>query len=176
MRLGRVHRASAVFCVSPPPLLERSRFRRSGRWRPTRSSSTWPSRAWARARRTSTSLGIYVAGERLAARAASPATRRQYASIYRTFGDWLRGELGHPPTTADLTADAIAAVARHLETSGGRGGGPASPATRRIYVNMVRALARDAGLAEEADRVRALRDYCQAKVPDHALHQVRHGA
>ncbi len=100
---------------------------------------------------------LYVAGERLAARAASPATRRQYASIYRTFGDWLRGELERPPTTSDLTADAIAAFARHLETSGGRGGGPASPATRRIYVNMVRALARDAGLAEEADRVRVPR-------------------
>ncbi len=76
---------------------------------------------------------LYVAGKRLAARAASPATRRQYASIYRTFGDWLRAELGRPPTTSDLTADAIAAFARHLETSGGRGGGPASPATRRIF-------------------------------------------
>ncbi len=52
---------------------------------------------------------LYLAGERLAARAASPATRRQYASIYRTFGDWLRGELDRPPTTTDLTADAIAA-------------------------------------------------------------------
>ena len=67
---------------------------------------------------------LYLAGERLAARAASPATRRQYASIYRTLGDWLRGELDRPPTTADLTADAIAAFARHLEMSGGRGGGP----------------------------------------------------
>ncbi|MEJ7785687.1 MAG: hypothetical protein WKF96_12855, partial [Solirubrobacteraceae bacterium] len=70
---------------------------------------------------------LYVAGERLAARAASPATRRQYASIYRTFGDWLRGKFARPPTTADLTADVIAAFARHLETSGGRGGGPARP-------------------------------------------------
>jgi len=103
---------------------------------------------------------LYVAGERLAVRAASSATRRQYASIYRPFGDWLRGELGRPPTTADLTADAIAAFARHLESSGGRGGGPASPATRRIYVNMVRALARDVGLAEEAVSV------CRAGPPE----------
>lgn len=55
---------------------------------------------------------LYVAGERLAARAASPATRRQYASIYRTFGDWLRGQLARPPVTSDLTGDAIAAFGR----------------------------------------------------------------
>lgn len=58
---------------------------------------------------------LYVAGERLAARAASPATRRQCASIYRTFGDWLRVELDRPPTTSDLTGDAIGAFGRHLE-------------------------------------------------------------
>ncbi len=100
---------------------------------------------------------LYVAGERLAARAASPATRKQYASIYRTFGDWLRAELDRPPVTSDLTGDAIAAFGRHLEVHGGRGGGPASPATRRVYLNMVRALARDLGLQEEADRVRVPR-------------------
>jgi len=76
---------------------------------------------------------LYLAGERLAARAASPATRRQYASIYRTFGDWLRAELDRPPVTSDLTGDAIAAFGRRLETAGGRGGGPAAPATRRVY-------------------------------------------
>ena len=36
---------------------------------------------------------LYVAGERLAARAASPATRKQYASIYGSFGDWLRAPM-----------------------------------------------------------------------------------
>jgi len=43
---------------------------------------------------------LYLAGERLAVRAASPATRKQYASIYRTFGDWLRAELDRPPVTS----------------------------------------------------------------------------
>ncbi len=65
---------------------------------------------------------LYLAGELLAAREASPATRRQYASIYRSFGGWLRGELDRPPMTKDLTADAIGAFARHLEARGGRGG------------------------------------------------------
>ncbi|MEJ7785602.1 MAG: hypothetical protein WKF96_12425 [Solirubrobacteraceae bacterium] len=41
--------------------------------------------------------------------------------------------------------------------TGGRGGGPASTATRRVYLNMVRALARDLGLEEEAVRVRVPR-------------------
>jgi len=100
---------------------------------------------------------LYLAGERLAARAASPATRKQYASIYRSFGDWLRDELDRPPVTSDLTGDAIGAFGRHLKQTGGRGGGPAAPATRRVYLNMVRALARDLGLQAEADRVRVPR-------------------
>ncbi|MBA2715543.1 MAG: hypothetical protein H0U51_00485 [Propionibacteriales bacterium] len=99
---------------------------------------------------------LFLAGERLAARAASPATRKQYASIYRNFGDWLRAELDRSPVTSDLTGDAIAAFGRHLETAGGSGGGSAS-ATRRVYLNMVRALARDHGLEQEADRVRVPR-------------------
>ena len=33
---------------------------------------------------------LYAVAEQLAARAATPATRRQYAAIYRSFGDWLR--------------------------------------------------------------------------------------
>ena len=41
---------------------------------------------------------LYAVAEQLAARAATPSTRRQYAAIYRSFGDWLRGELGRPPT------------------------------------------------------------------------------
>src|SRR3954452_10766057 len=53
----------------------------------------------------------------------------QYAAIYRSFGDWLRDQLGRPPTVADLPGDAIAAYARSLEIAGGRNGGPAAPAT-----------------------------------------------
>jgi len=85
---------------------------------------------------------LFLAGERVAGRAASPATRRQYASIHRAFGDWLMGELGRPPLVGDVDADPIAAYSRHLEARGGRGGRPAAPATRRVYVTAVRALAR----------------------------------
>ena len=59
---------------------------------------------------------LFAVAERLASRAASPATRKQYASIYRSFGDWLMTELGRPPVVDDVNADAIAAWARHLET------------------------------------------------------------
>ena len=45
---------------------------------------------------------------RIAARAASASTRRQYSSIFRAFGDWLCSELGRPPLVADLDTDAIA--------------------------------------------------------------------
>jgi site-specific recombinase XerD len=100
---------------------------------------------------------LFAVAEQLAARAATPSTRRQYAAIYRSFGDWLRGELGRPPTVEDLDADAIAAYARHLETAGGRGGRPAAPATRRIYLSMIRALARELGRHDVAAGVKVPR-------------------
>jgi integrase/recombinase XerD len=100
---------------------------------------------------------LYAVGELLAARAAAPATRKQYRSIYRAFGDWLRSELGRPPVVEDLDPDVIAAWARHLETAGGRAGGPAAPATRRIYLSMVRALARETGREDVAAAVRVPR-------------------
>src|SRR5450755_3075214 len=78
---------------------------------------------------------LFGEAERIAARAASASTRRQYASIFRAFGDWLAGELGRPPVVGDLDTDAIAAYARHLATSGGRGGRPAAPATSRVYLS-----------------------------------------
>src|SRR4051794_30105946 len=80
---------------------------------------------------------LFAVAEQLAARAATPSTRRQYAAIYRSFADWLREQLGRPPTVADLDADAIAAYARFLETAGGRGGGPAALATRRMSAALV---------------------------------------
>jgi hypothetical protein len=85
---------------------------------------------------------LFAVAEQLAARAATPSTRRQYAAIYRSFGDWLRGELRQPPVVSDLNGDLTAAYARYLETAGGRGGRPAALATRRIYLSMVRALMR----------------------------------
>jgi hypothetical protein len=46
---------------------------------------------------------LFGEAERIAARAASASTRRQYASIFRAFGDWLAGELGRPPWSAIWT-------------------------------------------------------------------------
>jgi hypothetical protein len=77
---------------------------------------------------------LFGEAERIAARAASASTRRQYASIFCAFGDWLAGELGRPPLVSDLDTDTIAAYGRHLAISGGRGGRPAAPATSRVYL------------------------------------------
>ncbi len=73
---------------------------------------------------------LFGEAERIAARAASAGTRRQYAAIFRAFGDWLAGELGRPPLVGDLDTDAIAAYAHPLATAGGRRGRAAAPATR----------------------------------------------
>jgi len=100
---------------------------------------------------------LFGEAERIAARAASASTRRQYASIFRAFGDWLAGELSRPPLVADLDTDAIAAYARHLATAGGRGGRPAAPATSRVYLSMIRALARDLGREDQVEGVRVPR-------------------
>jgi integrase len=100
---------------------------------------------------------LFGEAERIAARAASASTRRQYGAIFRAFGDWLAGELGRPPLVGDLDADVIAAYGRHLASFGGRGGRPAAPATVRVYLSMVRALARDLGLEEAVDGVRVPR-------------------
>ena len=100
---------------------------------------------------------LFGEAERIAARAASASTRRQYGAIFRAFGDWLAGELGRPPAVGDLDADVIAAYGRHLARSGGRGGRPAAPATVRVYLSMVRAFARDLGLDEAAAGVRVPR-------------------
>ncbi len=88
-------------------------------------------------------VNFFAVAELIAARAAAPSTRRQYAAIFRSFGDWVAREAGRPPTVSDLGPDVIAAWGRHLERRGGRGGGPAAPATRRIYLSMVRSLARE---------------------------------
>jgi integrase len=100
---------------------------------------------------------LFGEAERIAARAASASTRRQYVAIFRAFGDWLAGELGRPPVVGDLDTDAIAAYGRYLAASGGRGGRPAAPATSRVYLSMVRALARDLGREDEVDGVRVPR-------------------
>ena len=132
--------------------------------RPVRSSSlTSSQRRWSRHRRAPVScLPLPAALRAVAARGTQPvrrsaadrrppasaSTRRQYGAIFRVFGDWLAGELGRPPVVGDLDADVIAAYGRHLAASGGRGGGPAAPATVRVYLSMVRAFARDLGLDE----------------------------
>jgi len=100
---------------------------------------------------------LFAESERIAARAARSGTRRQYGAIYRTFGDWLTEQLGRPPLVGDLAADVIAAYGRHLATVGGRGGRPAAPATSRVYLSMLRALARELGRDQDADAVRVPR-------------------
>ncbi len=97
---------------------------------------------------------LYGEAERIAARAASASTRRQYTAIFRAFCDWLAAQLRRPPLVGDLDADVIAAYGRHLATCGGRGGRPAAPATARVYMSMIRALARHLGLGEETAEVR----------------------
>ncbi len=100
---------------------------------------------------------LFGEADRIAARAASPSTRRQYAAIYRAFAHWLRDQLGRPPVVGDLDADVIAAYARHLATGGGRGGRPAAPATARVYVSVVRAFARQLGREDAIADIRAPR-------------------
>lgn len=97
---------------------------------------------------------LHAVCELVAARAAKASSARQYGAIYRRFCDALRDELGRPPVVADLTADAIAAYSRALERCGGRGGGPASPGTRRVYLTMLRALLTQLGREGEAADVR----------------------
>jgi len=100
---------------------------------------------------------LFAEAQRIAARAATASTRRQYGAIFRAFGDWLAGELGRAPLVGDLDADVIAGYGRHLAAAGGRGGRPAAPATRRVYLSMVRALARQLGLEEAVEAVRVPR-------------------
>ena len=100
---------------------------------------------------------LFGEAERIAARAATLSTRRQYGAIFRAFGDWLASQLGRPPLVADLDADVIAAYGRHLAISGGRGGRPAAPATVRVYLSMIRAFTRELGLNEAVDAVRVPR-------------------
>jgi integrase len=100
---------------------------------------------------------LFAEAERIAARAATTSTRRQYGAIFYAFGDWLGREFGRPPVVGDLDADVIAAYGRHFAACGGRGGGPAAPATVRVYLSMVRALARDLGREEEIADVRVPR-------------------
>jgi hypothetical protein len=58
---------------------------------------------------------LFGEAERIAARAASARTRRQYASIFRAFGDWLAGELGRPPAGREREVPVPLAVQQALE-------------------------------------------------------------
>jgi site-specific recombinase XerD len=100
---------------------------------------------------------LFGEAERIAARASGAGTRRQYGAIYRAFASWLCEQLGRPPLGGDLDADVIAAYARHLASGGGRGGRPAAPATARVYISMVRALARQLGREDAIGDVHAPR-------------------
>ena len=93
---------------------------------------------------------LYAVCDLVAGRAARASSARQYRAIYTRFCDALRDELGRAPVVADVTADAIAAYSRAQERHGGRGGGPASPATRRVHLTMLRALLTQLGLDKDA--------------------------
>ena len=97
---------------------------------------------------------LYAVCELVAGRAVRASSALQYLTIYTRLCDALRDELGRPPVVADVTADAIAAYSRALEQHGGRGGGPASPATRRVHLTMLRALLTQIGLDSQAADVR----------------------
>ena len=103
------------------------------------------------------SRNLFGEADRIAARAASAGTRRQYAAIYRAFATWLAEQIGRPPLVGDLDADVLAAYGRHLAENGGRDGGPAAPATSRVYMSMVRGFARQLGREEAIADVRAPR-------------------
>jgi len=103
---------------------------------------------------------LYAVCDLVAGRAARASSARQYRAIYTRFCDALRDELGRAPVVGDVTADAIAAYSREQERHGGRGGGPASPATRRVHITMLRALLAQLGLEKDAAAVR---------VPSHRL-------
>jgi len=97
---------------------------------------------------------LYTVCDLVAGRAARASSARQYRAIYTRFCDALRDELGRAPVVGDVTADAVAAYSRALEQRGGRGGGPASPATRRSHITMLRALLVQLGRVDEAADVR----------------------
>jgi site-specific recombinase XerD len=96
---------------------------------------------------------LYAVCDLVAGRAARASSARQYRAIYTRFCDALRDELGRPPVVGDVTADAIAAYSREQERHGGRGGGPASPATRRVHLTMLRALLTELGFDKDAAAV-----------------------
>ena len=74
---------------------------------------------------------LFGEAERIAARAASAGTRRQYAAIYRAFGDWLREQLGRPPVVGDIDADVISVrPPSHDERGEGRTTGGAGDRAR----------------------------------------------
>ena len=98
---------------------------------------------------------LYAVCELIAARAARPSTRRRSTRASSGASATCCGRSSaRPPTVADVTVDAIAGYARLLERQGGRGGGPASPATRRVQITMLRALAGQLGLEHVARDVR----------------------
>ncbi|MGO9900582.1 MAG: hypothetical protein ACLP0J_12990 [Solirubrobacteraceae bacterium] len=58
---------------------------------------------------------LFGEAQRIVARAASASTRRQYAAIFRAFGDWLAGEFGRPPLVGDLAGSPASCGKDHRE-------------------------------------------------------------
>ena len=101
---------------------------------------------------------LFAVAEQLAARAATPSTRRQYAAIYRSFGDWLRGELG-PPARGRRSRWRRDRRLRPAPGDGGRSRGAARRRRPRggSISRWLRALARELGRDDVAAGVKVPR-------------------
>jgi hypothetical protein len=78
---------------------------------------------------------------------------------FRSFGDWLAAQLRRPPVVGDLDVDVIAAyglISRSAAAPAGvpPAGDPAAPTAARVYLSMLRAVAREPGRGAEVDGVR----------------------
>jgi integrase/recombinase XerC len=85
----------------------------------------------------------------------SPKTRADYTAIYDRFTTWLAAGLGRAPLVGDLDLERLLAWRNHRETSGGHRGTGVAPATLRVELAALRALARQAGRGDLADALHA---------------------
>jgi hypothetical protein len=71
---------------------------------------------------------LFGEAERIAARAATASTRRQYEAIFPAFGDWRARKFGRPPVVGDRRLlGHEAAIDGHGYSSDERGGVGAEP-------------------------------------------------
>jgi len=125
---------------------------------------------------------LFGEAERIAARAASASTRRQYSSIFRAFGDWLAGELGRPPVVGDLDTDARtrSTACEFRGTSRGRPRRSPIPTTPTCSVSLTAARSpasattRYSGCSATADFAPPSSDTADLDPPARTLHSHHH--